>query len=355
MDFLSHLLAVSGLLALVLVYNLWRRRRSPHNQKDKGNSAPEPSGAWPVIGHLHLLGGQIPLQRILGALADKHGPVFTIRLGLHRALVVSSWEAVKECFTTNDRVLANSPTTTARKYLGYNYATFAFTHGPYWREIRKLVLLELLSPRRLEKLKHVRESEIDTSIKELYKVVQESPGKVVISHWIEQLTLNIILMVIAGKRYTEGSEIVGARSVREVVKEFMYISRQFLVSDLIPFPPLTWIDFQGHINTISERWIHEHVNGDRKTGLGNEQDFIDVMLSVIDDKHMSFGHTRETIIKATVLNLILAGSDTTSIHLTWLLSLLLNNRQVMQRAQEEIDTKVGKERWVEESDIKNLV
>lgn len=27
----------------------------------------------------------------------------------------------------------------------------------------------------------------------------------------------------------------------------------------------------------------------------------------------------------------------------------------MQRAQEEIDTKVGKERWVQESDIKNLV
>ncbi|KAI3461842.1 hypothetical protein Pfo_018505 [Paulownia fortunei] len=337
------------LLALVLLYNLWRRR-SPHNQKDKGNSAPEPSGAWP---------------RILGALADIYGPVFTIRLGLHRALVVSSWEAVKECFTTNDRVLANRPTTTAGKYLGYNFAAFAFTHGPYWREIRKLVLIEVLSPRRLEKLKHVRESVIDTSIKELYRVIQESPGKVVISHWIEQLTLNIILMMIAGKRYTDGAEVVGARSVGEVIKEFMYISGQFLVSDSIPFPPLRWIDFQGHIksmkriskelSTISERWIHEHVNGDRKTGLGNEQDFIDVMLSAIDDKYMSFGHTRETIIKATVLNLILGGTDTTSIHLTWLLSVLLNNGQVMQRAQDEIDRKVGKERWVQESDIKNLV
>lgn len=312
MDFLSHLLAVSGLLALILLYNLWRRR--PTNHKDKGNSAPEPSGAWPIIGHLHLLGEQIPVSRILGALADKYGPVFTIRLGVHRALVVSNWEAVKDCFTTNDKVLAKRPSSTAGKYLGYNDAGFGFAHGPYWREIRKLVLLEVLSARRLETLRHVRESEIDTSIKELYKVVQENPGKVVISQWFEQLTLNIIMMMIAGKKYsddTNGAETVEAQSFRKIIKEFMYISGKFVVSDSIPFPPLRWMDFQGHIkymkriskelSTISESWIHEHIEGERKTGIGSEQDFIDVMLSAIDDRFASFGHTSETIIKATIL------------------------------------------------------
>ena len=49
--------------------------------------------------------------------------------------------------------------------------------------------------------------------------------------------------------------------------------------------------------------------------------------------------------------LILGGSDTTSINLTWLLSLLLNN----QHAQEELDLKVGRERWVEEHDINDLI
>lgn len=54
-------------------------------------------------------------------------------------------------------------------------------------------------------------------------------------------------------------------------------------------------------------------------------------------------------------SLILDGSDTTAVHLIWIMSLLLNNPHAMKRAQEEIDTKVGKARWVEESDIKNLV
>ena len=53
--------------------------------------------------------------------------------------------------------------------------------------------------------------------------------------------------------------------------------------------------------------------------------------------------------------LILGGSDTTSINLTWLLSLLLNNQHALQHAQEELDIKVGRERWVEEHDINYLV
>ena len=51
----------------------------------------------------------------------------------------------------------------------------------------------------------------------------------------------------------------------------------------------------------------------------------------------------------------MAGNETTSITFTWLMSALLNNRHVMKHAQEELDLKVGRDRWVEQSDIPNLV
>lgn len=41
--------------------------------------------------------------------------------------------------------------------------------------------------------------------------------------------------------------------------------------------------------------------------------------------------------------------------LIWTLSLLLNNRHVLRKAQEELDKHVGRERRVDESDIKNLI
>ena len=98
---------------MVLLYGV--RRVMTLAEKCKGRLAPEPSDAWPFLGHLPLLRGQTPIFRTLGAMVDKHDPVFMIRLGVHRALVVSSREAVKECFTTNDKVFASRPSSSAGK------------------------------------------------------------------------------------------------------------------------------------------------------------------------------------------------------------------------------------------------
>ncbi|XP_057832660.2 cytochrome P450 750A1 [Cryptomeria japonica] len=49
-----------------------------------------------------------------------------------------------------------------------------------------------------------------------------------------------------------------------------------------------------------------------------------------------------------------AGSDTSSVTLEWALSLLLRHPHVMRKAQEELDSKVGWRRVVEESDIPQL-
>ena len=40
--------------------------------------------------------------------------------------------------------------------------------------------------------------------------------------------------------------------------------------------------------------------------------------------------------------------------MTWALSLLLNNREDLKKAQQELDVQVGRERQVKESDVKNL-
>ena len=51
----------------------------------------------------------------------------------------------------------------------------------------------------------------------------------------------------------------------------------------------------------------------------------------------------------------MGGTHTTTLYLIWTLALLLNNRPVMDKVRSEIDEKVGKERLVGQSDIKNLV
>ena len=107
---------------------------------------PTPSGACPVISHLQLLQGKVPVFRTLTAVADKLGTVFMIRLGMQRTVVVSDNVTVKECFTTKDKIFASRPNSAAAKILGYDYALFALApYGPLWREMRKISILELLS------------------------------------------------------------------------------------------------------------------------------------------------------------------------------------------------------------------
>lgn len=88
---------------------LWLHRTTNSRLSTKTPSPPEAGGAWPLIGHLHLLGGSQPPHVTLGNLADKYGPIFTIRLGVHKTLVVSNSEMAKQCFTVNDRAFASRP------------------------------------------------------------------------------------------------------------------------------------------------------------------------------------------------------------------------------------------------------
>ncbi|PKI18264.1 hypothetical protein CRG98_049462, partial [Punica granatum] len=104
-------------------------------------------------------------------MADCYGPAFSIRLGAHQNLVISSWELVKDCFTTNDRVFATRPRSLAVKLMAYDHAMLGFApYGPYWRDMRKLAVVELLSNHRLEQLRPVRETEINLFLRDLYKL-----------------------------------------------------------------------------------------------------------------------------------------------------------------------------------------
>lgn len=55
-----------------------------------------------------------------------------------------------------------------------------------------------------------------------------------------------------------------------------------------------------------------------------------------------------------VQSMILGGSDTTSVTMIWAISLLLNNRRVLKKVQEELDNVVGPDRLVNDSDIPSL-
>lgn len=140
MDLSSYTQSILQILPLLILYIAWKIiANKPH--KNNGKKVPEPSGSWPLVGHLPVLGGNIPVCRILGSIADKYGPIYSLNVGTYRTLIVSSWEIAKECLTINDRVLATRPPIAVGKYIGYEHASFALSpYGQYWRSIRRIAI-----------------------------------------------------------------------------------------------------------------------------------------------------------------------------------------------------------------------
>ncbi|KAI3759021.1 hypothetical protein L6452_06594 [Arctium lappa] len=360
---------IVSVIVVVFVLQILKRMRV---NKGRKNEPPKAKGAWPVIGHLHLLGGSQSPHKVLGDMAEIYGPIFTINLGVHQALVVSNKEIAKECYTTNDKDFASRPKAMASEVMCYNYAMFGLApYGEYWRQVRKIIMLEVLSQRRVEMLGHVRVAELRASSKDIYEAWlnnKENEGsdmvKVDMKQWFGNMVLNVMVRIISGKRFSPNDE-EGVR-FQKVARKFFEFMGAFVVSDFVPY--IKRLDLGGYekeMKTIAKEmdnfikgWLEDHK---RKKGSEEQQEgnqvFMDVLISTLEgaseEDFPGFDH--DTIIKATCLAILTAGFDTTSGTLTWALSLLLNNPKALKVAQDEIDEHVGRERPVEEPDMKNLV
>ncbi|KAG8384485.1 hypothetical protein BUALT_Bualt04G0122600 [Buddleja alternifolia] len=299
--------SLCSFIFFIYYYQFW-------NRKEGKNRVPRAGGALPIIGHLHLFGPKQLVHKTLAAMADKHGPAFTIRFGSQENLVISNWQMAKECYATHDKVFLGRPKITAAKLLTYNFAMFGFApYGSYWREMRKIATLELLSHRRVGMLHHIRASEMQTSLKELYDLWvsrknQKNGLLVDMKKWFEDQSLNATVRMVGGKRFVGDSKETETSSQQKVMRDFMYYFGVFVISDYIPL--LGWLDIQGHqktmrkmakeLDTLIGGWLDEHKRK-KISGEGREdQDFMDVMIKVLEDANFP-GFDADTINKATCL------------------------------------------------------
>ncbi|KAG8096771.1 hypothetical protein GUJ93_ZPchr0013g35193 [Zizania palustris] len=116
-----------------------------------------PPGPWPpkpLIGDVLALGNGDLQHRSLARLAERYGPVMSLRLGTVLTVVVSTPEAMREIFDKNRDNLAGRPIADAFNAKGHSAnSLFGLDHpDAKWRAIRRFTTMELLAPRRLAAL-----------------------------------------------------------------------------------------------------------------------------------------------------------------------------------------------------------
>jgi cytochrome P450 len=131
---------ITALLFLgFLIVHKWRGGHKP--------LPPGPAG-WPILGSISLL-GPLP-HRDLHKLSQEYGPLFSIRLGSVRMVVVSTSQLAEEVLKTHDQIMSSRPAMIATNKLFYGAMDGGFSpYGPYWQYARKVIQVGLLTSTRI--------------------------------------------------------------------------------------------------------------------------------------------------------------------------------------------------------------
>ncbi|XP_050365905.1 cytochrome P450 81Q32-like [Argentina anserina] len=345
-------------ILLFIIYLFFKNYLQKHNKK----FPPSPSLSFPIIGHLYLI--KKPLHKTLAKLANKYGPILFVKFGSRPVVIVSSPSAAEECFTKNDITFANRPGLLAGKHLGYNYTTLVWaSYGSHWRNLRRIASLELLSSHRLQMFHGIRADEVGSLILRLLQGSIDGEFHIVdMKSTFFELTLNVLMRMIAGRRYY-GENKTGleeAKRFREIVTETFVLSGATNIGDFMP--ALKYVGANGLENKLlilqkkRDRFMQDLIEEHRKGQSGTvskqrSKTMVEVLLSLQETEPEYY---TDDIIRGLMQVMLSAGTDTSAGSMEWGLSLLLNNPEALAKAQTEIDDQIGQSRLIEEADLANL-
>ncbi|KAL2515524.1 Cytochrome [Forsythia ovata] len=351
---------VSFVLFIIFLYK-WYFNRAPTARK----RLPPSPRKFPVIGNLHQLG--LYPHRSLQALSKRYGSLMMLHLGRFPAVIVSSADAAREILKNQDLIFSNRPKSSILDKVLYGSKDIAFTpYGEHWRQVRSICVLQLLSNKRVQSFRHIREEETSLMIAKIRHSCSSSSSLINLSDILVALTNDIICRVALGRKYSDGEDSTKFESMLKEIGELIGI---FNVEDYIPW--LKWINTINGLNARVEKSaklldeflsdvVEEHRN--RKQGKtdrngskngGGGPDLVDILLEVQRENKAGFPIETDTI-KAVIFDMFAAGTDTTSTVLEWTLAELLKHPKTMEKLQNEVRQVAGNKSEISEDDLEKM-
>ncbi|GAB4834307.1 hypothetical protein Ancab_039976 [Ancistrocladus abbreviatus] len=310
----------------------------------------------PVIGNLLKLGSK-PHQT-LAELAKAYGQVVSLQLGCLTTVVVSSVPMAKEVLQKNDVAFSSRFVPDAFTALDHHELSVVFLPpSTKWRTFRKICTSLVFANSRLDATLDLRRKKVQQLLSHI-EDCSEACKAIDIGQVAFTTTLNFLSNTFFSVDLAD-SESQIAREFKELVSAVILETEAPNMADF--FPILKAVDPQGcrrrlaiffnKMLTFFNTLINERLQMRKTTGSTEINDVLDALLSISqgDEKEIEFPD-----IPHLLLDLFVAGTDTTSNTIEWAMAELLLNPEKMRKVQEELEREIGRGNSIEEANTGRL-
>ena len=210
----------------------------------------------------------------------------------------------KEVMKTHDIIFANRPHALGADVITYGSKGMTVSpYGSYWRQMRKICTMELLTPKRVDSFRSIRQQELSNFVKEI-SLSEGSP--INLSERISSLSYGLISRIVFGKKSKDQEAYVEhMKGVDEAVAGFS-------VSDLYPSIGILQVitgsrsrveKLHQGMDRVLQNLVSDHRDKTLYTlafGEEDREDLVDVLLRL--QKNGDLEHPlSDTVVKATLL------------------------------------------------------
>ncbi|XP_023744326.3 geraniol 8-hydroxylase [Lactuca sativa] len=350
-------LAISTMILATFFYR-WIFSRSSNG----GPCLPPGPRSLPIVGYLPFLSRDLHKQFF--NMANSYGPIFKLHMGSKLHVVINTSDLAKVVVREQDEIFSNRNATIAALAITYGGRDVVWSdNNSDWRNLRKIFVHEVLSHKNLEASRYFRRDEVRKTIKNVYSKIGKTVDISEIAFSTEANVLTSMVWKNTSDEKANGDQI--SAELQIVVANIVELMSKPNMSDI--FPSLAWLDLQGikgnmkrqldRLDRIFTRIIDDRIQSNSNKSedvIGHEgkKDLLQTFLELMDQKDPT--SINITQIKALILDIMVAGTETTTTLIEWAMAEIMQNDDIMKRIQEELLQIVGPNKIVEESHLPKL-
>ncbi|XP_078688307.1 cytochrome P450 2J2-like [Branchiostoma floridae x Branchiostoma belcheri] len=305
---------------------------------------PSPAGGLPLLGHLVSLGARPHLK--LTEWRGQYGDVYSIRMGLDRAVVLSGYRVIREALVDCRDMFSSRPDLYLPNAVsGCGKDIVMARWGQAYRERRRFASSVLKTLGMKEGTGSAEDIIRQQAHKLCHTISAKNSQPFDLLSDLNNAVSNVVCALVFGQQFCSDDERVRALC-EGVVQGSARVStaQAFNVFPFLRFVPglnKACTEVLADIKKI-EDFIWEQIEEHRqRLDPDNPQDFLDMCLLELQGHDRVQGLTEENVMYI-VLNLFLAGTETTTTTLRWVILYMILNPHIQHRVQEELDSVVGK-------------